>query len=152
MESPKPDDLESLNHVMSARLEKLGRIRSLGWEPYPTTCERTDSIHPLLEDWDNNLSNQPEKTYRIAGRLTSMRVMGKAAFTHLQDETGKIQLYFKKDQIGDTHWELFKLLDIGDIISVSGTPFVTKTGEKSLHISEFSLLTKSLRPLPAIKE
>jgi len=78
--------------------------------------------------------------------------MGKAAFAHLLDETGKMQLYFKKDLLGETLWELFRLLDIGDIIGLTGTPFLTKTGEKSLQVSEFELLTKSLRPLPAVKE
>lgn len=135
---------------MLARRDKLTRIRELGIEPYPYEYERTHKIADLLANWDA-LTTPPQEV-RLAGRLISVRLMGKAAFTHLQDEESRLQLYFKKEDIGDLHWELYRLLDIGDIIGAVGTPFVTRTGERSLHVESFTLLAKNLRPLPAQKE
>lgn len=137
---------------MVARIEKLNRIRELGVEPFPTKFNKSDTISQILDSWQDESTEHSSVSFRIAGRIVSTRVMGKAAFTHLQDETGRIQLYFKKDIIGETLWELFRLIDVGDIVGVNGTPFLTKTGERSLQVVGFELLTKSLRPLPAVKE
>jgi lysyl-tRNA synthetase class 2 len=93
-----------------------------------------------------------EKEISLAGRLMSMRLMGKASFAHLQEETARIQIYFKKDLLGESGWEVFRLLDIGDIIGVHGVLFTTHTGEPTLRVNRFELLAKNLRPLPAIKE
>ena len=137
---------------MLARHEKLNRIRDLEWDPFPTGYDRNNTIVSVLENWSDTSEGALKTPHRLAGRLVSMRLMGKAAFANLQDETGRIQLYFKKDILTEGLWELFRLLDIGDIVGVSGMLFVTKTGERSLQVSEFTLLTKSLRPLPAVKE
>jgi len=153
----EPTFEESLDHVMQARREKLERIKSLGVDPFPYDFDWTHTIAGVYDMWDSfkmpevgvaQLEPQP----RIAGRLVSMRLMGKAAFAHLQDQDARIQVYFKKDAIGEEQWELFKELDIGDIVGVQGYPFITRTGERSLHVESFTLLTKSLRPLPAVKE
>ena len=146
------EDLESLNHVMIARLEKVNRIRELGWDPFPTQYHRDATVAAIFESWEKFVAESPLRRFRVAGRLSSLRLMGKAAFADLADETARIQIYVKKDLIGDALWELFLLLDIGDIIGITGTPFVTKSGERSLQVGELSLLTKSLRPLPAVKE
>jgi len=148
---------ESLDHVMQARREKLDRIKALGVEPFPYDFSWTHTVGEILERWDALITPATESqttapTLRIAGRLVSFRLMGKAAFVHLQDQDARIQLYFKKDAVGEDQWELFKELDVGDIIGVSGYPFITRTGERSIHAESFTLLTKSLRPLPAVKE
>ncbi|MBW2990217.1 lysine--tRNA ligase, partial [Candidatus Woesearchaeota archaeon] len=85
---------------------------------------------------------------KVAGRLMTIRVMGKASFAHLMDESGQIQLYFKQDELGKDAYKLFKKLDIGDIIGVEGSVFKTKKGEVTVNVKKFELLTKSLRPLP----
>ncbi len=144
------DVYEELDRVMRARRDKLQKIYELGFNPYPNVYKRTHNIVSLLSTFDD-LSESKERV-SIAGRLTSIRLMGKAAFTHIQDDTGKLQLYFRKDIVGDLNWELFTLLDIGDIIGAEGYLFLTKTNEKTLHIDNFTLLSKSLRPLPATKE
>lgn len=142
-------ELESISHIIRARREKLQKLRELGVEPYPYEFSRTDSAGSILNNWE---SYNEESVVRLAGRMTSLRLMGKAAFVHLHDEDDRIQLYFKKDAIGEAAWEMFGNLDIGDIIGVEGYPFITRTGERSIHVNTLTLLSKNVRPLPAIKE
>ncbi|MBX3119600.1 MAG: lysine--tRNA ligase [Fimbriimonadaceae bacterium] len=125
------------------RLQKLARMRELGHDPYAIEkFERTDSAQGLLENFEEN------KQVAFAGRVVSYRLMGKAGFAHLSDGDGKIQIYCRKDDVGEVGWELYHLLDIGDHVGVKGYLFVTKTGEKSIHVSELIPLSKSLQVLP----
>src|SRR5207244_1441798 len=89
---------------------------------------------------------------RVAGRLVSMRVMGRAAFAHIQDGSGRIQVYVRRDDIGDQAYDDFKDLDLGDILGIEGTIFRTKTGEISVHVKQYTLLAKAIRLLPIGKE
>jgi lysyl-tRNA synthetase class 2 len=140
------------------RREKLKELRALGIDPYPAPLyEVTHTAKQIKEEFTE--ANQDQfKSVSLAGRIMSMRDMGKANFAVLQDMTGRIQVYIRRDDICpgedkalyNTVWK--KLLDIGDIIGVKGYGFITKTGETSIHVSEFTLLTKSLHPLPVIKE
>lgn len=141
---------ESLDHVMRARMNKLDRLAELGVDPYPHNFSKDHTVEEVIADFDA-LAESGESR-RIAGRLMSIRLMGKVAFAHLLEENHRIQLYFKKDQISPDSWKVFRLLDIGDIIGVEGTLFVTRTGEKTLNVNSFKLLSKNVRPLPAIKE
>ncbi|MCL4546951.1 MAG: lysine--tRNA ligase [Bacteroidetes bacterium] len=99
----------------------------------------------------NNFEQYENQTVKIAGRIMAIRRMGKASFAHIQDKDGKIQIYLKKDDVGE-YYDVFKLLDIGDIIGVEGFVFKTKTGEISVHSKSFVVLTKSIRPIPIAKE
>jgi lysyl-tRNA synthetase class 2 len=135
---------------MLARLDKLRKIKEMEIDPFPHSCERTHSIGEVLTDFDNLKDN--EITISSTGRIVSLRLMGKAAFAHLQDEDSKIQIYIKRDSVEQETWTLFKLLDIGDIIGVSGRLFITHTEERTLEVSTLSLLSKNLRPLPSTKE
>ncbi|MCF7809712.1 lysine--tRNA ligase [bacterium] len=135
---------------MQARLDKLNKIKELNIDPFPHSCERTHNTGEVLTDFDSLKEN--EITINLTGRLVSLRLMGKAAFAHLQDEDSKLQIYIKRDIIGQETWQLFKLLDIGDIIGVSGKLFITRTEERTLEVSALSLLSKNLRPLPSTKE
>jgi lysyl-tRNA synthetase class 2 len=133
--------------LRAVRLEKLARLRELGADPY--AVERfvlTGTAQSLLDGFEEG------KAVSFAGRLVSMRIMGKAAFAHLSDGDGRIQGYFKKDDIGEREWEVFNLLDIGDHLGVTGLLFTTKTGEKSIHVRTLTPLSKSLQPLPLGKE
>lgn len=133
--------------IREIRLEKLARLRELGCDPY--AVERfpySKSAKQLIDDY------QEGEDVRIAGRLVSMRLMGKAAFAHVSDGDGRIQGYFKKDLIGDEAWEVFNLLDIGDHVGIEGVMFTTKTGEKSIQVSSLTPLSKSLQVLPLGKE
>lgn len=127
------------------RFKKLEKLRELGY-PFPNDVrvDATASSVLALQVCD------PESSSRVtvAGRLVQIRHMGKAAFAHLLDATGKLQIYVKRDAIGEGAYELFKDFDIGDIIEAKGYAFVTKTGEQSLHVESIRLLTKSLIPLP----
>lgn len=151
---PLQSEEESLDHVMQARREKLERIRQLGFDPFPYEYSRTHTVHRLLEDWDIlcPAAGDASPNLRLAGRIVSARLMGKASFAHILDEDSRLQLYFKRDILGDAAWDLYRELDIGDIIGVEGCPFLTRTGERSLHVERFTLLSKNLRPLPAAKE
>ena len=139
------------------RRQALEELKQLGINPYPAELfpVNTSTIE-ILENYKPDLNNLQDIS--IAGRIMSRRIMGNASFVHLQDQHGKIQLYFKSDDIcpGDDktmYQTVFKrLLDIGDIIGVKGYVFVTKMGETSIHVKEFKLLSKSLRPLPIVKE
>ncbi len=129
------------------RLEKLARLRELGADPF--AVERFDvdgSAQSLLDGFAEG------KSVSFAGRIVSMRLMGKAAFAHVSDGDGRIQGYFKRDDLGETAWEVFGLLDIGDHLGVTGELFLTKTGEKSIHVRTLTPLSKSLQTLPLGKE
>lgn len=139
---------EELNQIMIQRREKLQKIRELGYNPFEYSFEKSHSSKDILDNYDE----LEEKDVAVSGRIMSNRRMGKAAFCHIQDEYGRIQIYLKKDQIGEQAFELYKLMDIGDIIGVKGKVFKTRTGEITILSDELHLLTKSLRPLPIVKE
>jgi len=145
-----PDPIEKLDHVMHARREKLMQLIELGINPYPYRYYKTHTIESTLSEFDR--ITEAEENISLAGRLMSLRLMGKAAFADIQEEEHRIQVYFKKNIIGDEQWELFRLLDIGDIVGVTGELFTTRTGERTLKVKELTLLAKNLRPLPAVKE
>ncbi len=133
--------------LRDVRLQKLARMRELGCDPY--TVERFDRTHSakeMLEGFEDG------KRISFAGRVVSYRLMGKAGFAQISDGDGKIQGYFRKDDLGDTGWELYNLLDLGDHVGITGFLFVTKTGEKSIHVETLTPLSKSLQALPLGKE
>jgi len=139
---------EELNVLMLRRREELEQLKKLGVNPYPYEFDRTDFSSDILASFKDNA---PPCNVSAAGRIMSLRRMGKASFCHIQDSRGKIQVYLKRDDLGPIY-DAFKLMDIGDIIGVKGFVFRTKMGEISIHAQELVLLSKSLRPLPVVKE
>ncbi|MFN4248072.1 MAG: lysine--tRNA ligase [Flavipsychrobacter sp.] len=148
----------TLSEQEVVRREKLKELEQLGINPFPAPLfEITHTAKGIKENYTEE-NKDAYKQVSLAGRIMSVRDMGKANFAVIQDATGRIQLYVKGDDIcpGEdktmytTVWK--KLLDLGDIIGVKGYVFTTKTGEISIHVQEFTLLTKSLRPLPVVKE
>lgn len=144
----KPDQQEDLNVLMLRRREELDELKKLGINPYPPLYERTDFSREILQSFSDDA---PPRNVGIAGRIMTIRRMGKASFFHLQDSQGRIQVYLKKDDLGGAY-DAFRLMDIGDIVGVKGFVFRTKMGEVSVHARELTLLAKSLRPLPVAKE
>lgn len=138
----KPE--EDLNELMQVRREKLAEIRAKGIEPYGGRFIRT---HQAGEVADNFLELEGQNV-TVAGRIMSRRGMGKATFAHIQDGARQIQVYLRLNDIGQEAYELFSKLDIGDIIGASGKVFKTKMGEITIAVEKFTLLSKSLRPLP----
>ncbi len=148
-ESQSPDTApEDLNAVMQARREKLQRLREANVDPYPHSFTRKQLAADILSDFDA----YEGKEVAVAGRLMSLRRMGKASFAHLEDSSGRIQLYIRRDTVGEQNYEIFKLVDIGDIVGVTGSVLKTRTGEITIEVSEFRILSKTLRPLPVVKE
>lgn len=145
------------NDLIKRRLEELDEIRAMGINPYPHNFEVTSKSTEIIGAYkdpvnDEDIEEQKEKLLTVAGRIMSIRKMGKASFCHIKDSEGRIQFYIKKDEVGEEQYKLFKLLDIGDIVGVKGYAFRTKTGEVSIHAVELQLLTKSIQPLPVVKE
>jgi lysyl-tRNA synthetase, class II len=138
---------QDVNVLIKRRFEELEELKKMGIEPY----EYSFDVNSDSEWIKNNYKEGETVDVSIAGRIMTIRRMGKASFAHLQDNKGRIQIYLKKDDIGDIY-DAFKLLDIGDIIGVKGYIFKTRTGETSVHVKELKLLSKSLRPLPIAKE
>ena len=136
---------KSLEQIIESRLEKLKKIRDLGINPYPYEFKCSHTTSEVTEDI-------VDKKVSVAGRVMSLRNMGKAAFTNIQDESGRVQLYIAKDDVGDDSYNLFKLIDIGDHIGVSGKVFITKTGAVTIKVKTLTLLSKNLRPIPDVKE
>ena len=138
----------SLNQIIQFRLEKLQKLRDGGINPYPYNFKQTHFSNEIKQNFDS-LEN---KDVVIAGRIMSIRKMGKASFCHIQDGKGRIQSYVRRDDVGEEIYSNFKLLDIGDYIGIKGYVFKTKTEEISIHASELTILSKSIRPLPVVKE
>lgn len=142
-------ELEELNHVMRARREKLAALEQLGIAPFAYSFDRT---HPTSAARDLLGDAEEGPDVRMAGRLVALRGHGKTMFAHLADQHGRVQLYFRRDELGDDVFSLVELLDIGDHVGVSGPLFRTRTGEVTVKVSGVTLLAKSLRPLPFGKE
>ena len=140
---------EDLNFLMVARREKLDRLRARGIEPFAYSYARSHSSVEAVAA----LGEEAEgATVSVAGRIVSWRGQGKTAFAHVADMVGRIQLYFRKDEIGDDAFALLADLDLGDYIGVQGVLMRTKTGEVTIRVTTCELLSKALRPLPFGKE
>lgn len=128
------------------RLQRLHALREGGMDPYPNHVERTHTIAQVLEHFDE--WQGPEGSFTLAGRIRLLREMGRAAFAQIEDGTGRIQIYFRVNDIGEEAYRGIKLLDLGDFIQVTGFLFRTRSGERTLHVRTYRILAKGLRPLP----
>jgi len=152
--------MEELTSLEKNRLEKLEHLRSKGFEPYPTRAVRThtsQAITRLFEEAEAAATTKGEAVPSIkaslAGRLISMRAMGKIAFAHIEDGEGRIQLFFRLNDIGQEQLDLLTHeFDLGDFIQASGEMFRTRSGEVSLRVESFAMLAKAISPLPAAKD
>ena len=151
MEHTQQAESAELNELLLIRRNKLDELRGLGMDPFGVKFNRTHHAADILQaygDLPNEELEPKEIQVSIAGRMMQKRTMGKAAFAHIQDVTGRIQIYVRKDTVPENQWEAFDILDIGDLIGVKGIVFKTKTGETSVKVHELTVLTKSLLPLP----
>ena len=138
-------------NIYETRQQKLRQIEALGQRAYPTKYEFTHTIPQILSEYTAKTAEELEAqrvSVCVAGRILAIRLMGKAGFSHLQQDGQKLQIYVKKDAVGEKGWELFKLLDLGDHIGASGYLFRTRTGELTVHVETITFLSKDLRPLP----
>lgn len=139
--------IEDINALIKRRIEELEELKSKNVKTYEYSFEIDSDSAKIKSNYDEG----KEFNVSIAGRIMAIRRMGKASFAHIQDPEGRIQIYMKRDELGDSY-DNFKLMDIGDIIGVKGFVFKTKTGEISVHVKELTLLSKSIRPIPIAKE
>lgn len=133
------------------RLEKMNKLREMGIDPFGQKFQMTHHSNELKEQFDTFTKEElEEKKIQVsfAGRVITKRGKGKAGFAHIQDVEGQIQIYVRKDAVGEQEYEVFQQLDIGDIVGVKGVVFKTQVGELSIKVTSFTLLTKALRPLP----
>ncbi|HNR67863.1 MAG TPA: lysine--tRNA ligase [bacterium] len=142
------EELLDLNEVMKIRRAKLLKLREANIEPFAYAYSRTNMTEEIRSDY----AGYEGKTVSLAGRLMSLRPMGKVTFCDLMDASGRIQLYVGQKQIGEQAYEVFKLFDIGDIVGIKGQVFKTHAGEITVSAAEITLLTKNLRPLPIVKQ
>ena len=133
-----------LSEQHRVRMEKMEALRAQGIDPFGGRYEQTHHAREILDNYEE----LEGRTVSVAGRIMAKRVMGKAAFCHIQDLSGQIQFYIRRDDVGEEPYAVFKSLDLGDIVGVTGKVFKTKTGETSVHADAFVLLSKALRPLP----
>ena len=137
--------------IYQLRREKLKQIEALGQPTYRTKYEFTHTVDQILADYSGKSAEELEQSrvhVRVAGRIMAIRLMGKAGFAHIQQGGTKLQIYVKKDAVGEKGFELYKLLDLGDHIGLSGYLFRTKTGELTVHVEQIEFLSKDLLPLP----
>jgi lysyl-tRNA synthetase, class II len=142
---------EELNDQLKVRREKLHTLREKGLDPFGKRFERTGYTAQLVREYGEISKEDLEEreiSVTLAGRIMTKRGKGKAGFAHIKDIEGQIQIYVRKDAVGDEQYELFNTADLGDIVGVTGVMFKTKVGELSIKVTSFELLTKSLRPLP----
>lgn len=140
--------MEDYNQLIFQRQEKLKKLEEMGISPFPYTFARTHSSAEVKIDF----SKLENRIVRVSGRIMSNRLMGKAGFFHIADMEGRLQIYIKKDEVGENGFDLYKVLDIGDIVGIEGKVFKTRTEEITVVVTKLELLSKSLRPLPIVKE
>jgi lysyl-tRNA synthetase class 2 len=139
--------MATIEEIRKTRIQKLKALKKAGIIPYPLNTKRTHSVEQALKEFSKLARSKKEII--LAGRIRSLRVHGGATFSDLEDGTGKIQVFFKKDALGPKKYELFlDYFDIGDFVEIRGTLFKTKKQEKTILASDFKLLAKSLLPLP----
>ena len=154
---------DDLNFVLRARREKLARLEEQSIVPFAYGFDRTHTVAEVLAlpvaEADGAAAHggdaaevEEKVTVRVAGRVIAWRAHGRTTFAHLADQTGRVQLYFRKDELGDERYDLLDLLDIGDIVGITGSLFRTRSGELTIRVEALELLAKSLRPLPFGKE
>ena len=136
---------QDIHQLLKVKREKLANLQEAGKDPFQIT--KYDVTHHST-DIKNNFEELEGKTVRIAGRVMSKRVMGKASFCNVQDLPGNIQVYVARDSIGEESYADFKKYDVGDIVGIEGEVFKTKTGETSIHAAKVTLLSKCLPILP----
>ncbi|MCD4840092.1 lysine--tRNA ligase [Neobacillus sedimentimangrovi] len=142
---------EELNDQLRVRRDKMNMLREKGFDPFGKRFERSHSSIDLINTYGELEKEELEEkniSVSLAGRIMTKRGKGKAGFAHIQDLTGQIQIYVRKDTVGEDQYEIFDSSDLGDIVGVHGTLFKTKVGELSIKVKDFVFLTKSLRPLP----
>lgn len=149
--------MQDTNDLVKSRLNALEEIKKLGVNPYPHRFDLTTNSEEILAEFKDPADEAEaeaakERIVSIAGRIMAIRKMGKASFCTIKDDKGKLQIYIRQNDVGENLYKLFKLLDIGDIIGVRGFVFRTKMGEISVHAASIELLTKSIQPLPVVKE
>lgn len=140
-----------LSELLQIRRNKLDELRKLGVDPFGTKYERTTTAKEVFDKYDGMDKEELQEAgieVSLAGRIMAKRGMGKASFAHIQDLSGRIQIYVRQDTVDEKKFEAYSLLDLGDIIGVRGTVFKTKTGELSIKVLELEILSKSLLPLP----
>lgn len=144
-------NVEELNDQIMVRREKMHQLREKGIDPFGKRFERTHVAEQLIAefgDLEKEVIEEKNHSVTIAGRVMTKRGKGKAGFAHIQDITDQIQIYVRKDTVGDAQYELFQSIDLGDIVGIEGILFKTRVGELSIKVDNFQLLSKALRPLP----
>jgi lysyl-tRNA synthetase class 2 len=138
------------DELLKQRLSRIREIEALGYHAYGRRFEFTDTIPEIVSGYGEKTAEElaPEVRVRVAGRLMTLRHMGKAGFAHLQQNGGRLQIYVKKDAVGERDFQLFKLVDIGDIVGVEGYLFRTRTGELTVHAEKLEFLSKTLLSMP----
>ena len=143
--------MEDYNDLIQQRFKTLAEISAMGKQPYAGRFPVTTLAQPLADAYGKSSKEElAEKKVEVtlAGRIVAMRSFGKACFSHIQDSTGRVQVYVQKNTLGEEQYSFFKKIDIGDFIGVKGFLFRTKTNELTVEVEQFTLLSKSLRPLP----
>jgi lysyl-tRNA synthetase class 2 len=144
--------MAELTDLERIRLEKLNRLRDIGMEPFPRQTTRTHTTQEAIQSFEDAKKGEEVKA-TVVGRLRSIRKMGKTIFAHIEDGAGRLQLYFRSDDLGEELINIFnENFDLGDFLQAEGTMFRTRTGEVTLHVFDLRILAKSLSPLPASKE
>jgi lysyl-tRNA synthetase class 2 len=144
---------ERLSDQEQQRRVKLERLREAGFDPYPARANRTHTAVEAVDALRATPEGAEPTVVTVVGRLVGIRVMGKSSFAHVEDGTGRVQLYLRRDAVADEMYEVFKAdLDLGDFVQATGQMFYTRTGEASIRVEKLRLLSKSLRPLPVVKE
>ncbi|MCU0822014.1 MAG: lysine--tRNA ligase [Spirochaetes bacterium] len=139
---------EEISDLIKQRIEKIQLLKEKGINPYPVRYMREN----MAQDIKDKFVDDKPADVNFAGRLKSKRVMGKASFAHVEDSSGIIQIYAKQERLGEEQYNIFKTLDLGDIVGIKGSTFRTKHGEITIDVKECRLLAKCIRPLPVVKE
>lgn len=152
--NPNPEEMDNENEIselLQIRRDKLDELRGLGIDPFGQKYVRTSTAADVISQYDSLTKEELEEksiTVSLAGRIMAKRGMGKASFAHIQDLSGRIQIYVRQDSTPEVKYQAFSILDLGDIVGVTGKVFKTKTGETSIKVNDLEVLSKSLYPLP----
>src|SRR3972149_1385007 len=138
-----------LSELELERLRKVERLRARGIEPYPARVQRTHTTAEAIAAFEAAEANQSEVKATLAGRMVLFRAMGRASFAHIEDGAGRLQMYLRKEEVGEDAYQMLqKDIDLGDFLEASGRMFRTKTGEVTLHVESFRIIAKAITPPP----